>query len=243
VAVNELKTGFFGRAFPKVTLFLAISGTLSLSTRQKPGFFSRVEQCRMNELAIAPLEHRDIPAAARVLSLAMLSCPIHLAVFQGQDDKVRREQEWMFITLLRRYPGLVFVSRLAGQIVGVLRMKSCHGGRASGRAADEEALQDRAARVSHWQNVWAYHDPMQPHWHLGPVGVVPSHQGSGVGTALMRHFCHEVDARQAAAYLETDRSENVRFYQKFGFKPVNEIDIFDVKNYLMWRPSKESTVK
>ena len=39
---NELKTGFFGRAFPKITLFLAISGTLSLSTRQKPGFFSRV---------------------------------------------------------------------------------------------------------------------------------------------------------------------------------------------------------
>ena len=190
-----------------------------------------------NELTIAPLEHGDIPAAARVLCLAMLSCPIHLAVFQGQDDEVRREQEWMFIKLLRRYPGLVFVGRRAGQIVGVLRMRSCHGSRASGAAVNEGALKDRAARVSYWQNVWAYHDPKQPHWHLGPVGVVPSHQGSGVGTALMRYFCHQVDVRQAAAYLETDRPENVRFYQKFGFDLVNEIDIFGVKNYLMWRPA------
>jgi len=39
---NALKTGVFDRAFPEITLFLAISGTLSLSIRQKPGFFSGV---------------------------------------------------------------------------------------------------------------------------------------------------------------------------------------------------------
>ena len=37
---NALKPRFFDRAFPEITLFLATSGTLSLSIRQKPGFFS-----------------------------------------------------------------------------------------------------------------------------------------------------------------------------------------------------------
>ncbi len=67
------------------------------------------------------------------------------------------------------------------------------------------------------------------------MGVVPSRQGSGVGTALMQRFCLEVDVRKVAAFLETDRSTNVRFYQKFGFQMVKEVDIFEVKNYFMWR--------
>jgi ribosomal protein S18 acetylase RimI-like enzyme len=190
----------------------------------------------MNDLTISALQQRDISEAARVLSLAMLSCPIHVAVFQGQDAEVCRVQEQMFARLLRHYPGLVFVGKIDSRIVGVLRMKSCRGRQALHPEVDEKTLQDTASRLLHWQAVWDQHDPREPHWHLGPVGVVPSHQGSGVGTALMQRFCHEVDARQAAAFLETDRSRNVRFYQSFGFQVVNEIDIFQVKNYFMWRP-------
>jgi ribosomal protein S18 acetylase RimI-like enzyme len=190
----------------------------------------------MKDLTILLLEQGDIPEAARVLSLAMLSCPIHVAVFQGQDADVRRVQEQMFARLLRHYPGLVFVAKLDGKIVGVLRMKSCRGRQTSHPEADESTLKDTASRLSYWQAVWDQHDPQEPHWHLGPVGVVPLHQSSGIGTALMRRFCREVDAREAAAFLETDRSENVRFYRGFDFQVVDEIDIFHVKNYFMRRP-------
>jgi ribosomal protein S18 acetylase RimI-like enzyme len=68
---------------------------------------------------------------------------------------------------------------------------------------------------------------------------VPPRQGCGIGTALMGRFCREVDARQGAAYLETDQSRSVRFYQRFGFQVVDEVDIFEVKNYFMWRPPGE----
>ena len=190
----------------------------------------------MKDLTILPLDQEDIPEAARVLSLAMLSCPIHVAVYQGQDAEMRRLQEHMFARLLRHYPGLVFVAELDGQMVGVLRMKSCRGRQTSHPEADEGTLQDTASRLSYWQAVWDRHDPQEPHWHLGPVGVVPSHQGSGIGTALMRRFCHEVDTRKAAAFLETDQSGNVRFYRGFGFQVVDEVDIFGVKNYFMRRP-------
>jgi predicted N-acetyltransferase YhbS len=137
----------------------------------------------MTDLTISLLEQRDIPEAARVLSLAMVSCPIHVAVFQGQGDEVRRVQGSMFGRLLRHNPGLVFVGKLDGQIVGVLRMKSCSGGQASYPEADEDALRDTASRLEYWQTMWECHDPGEPHWHLGPVGVVPPRQGCGVGTA------------------------------------------------------------
>jgi predicted N-acetyltransferase YhbS len=76
------------------------------------------------------------------------------------------------------------------------------------------------------------------HWHLGPIGVLPSHQGLGIGSRLMARFCTEVDACQAKAFLETDLDKNVRFYGKFGFKVVSESEIFDVKSRYMLRTSR-----
>ena len=190
----------------------------------------------MSDLKISPLGKRDSSEAARVLSLAMVSCPIHVAVFQGQGEEVRHLQELMFEHMLRQRRGIVYVARLDGRIAGVLRMKSCHGHEASPPEDDEGSLHDTKSRLEYWQAVWAQYDPREPHWHLGPVGVLPPLQGSGVGAALMRHFCHEVEARQAAAFLETDQSRTVRFYQRFGFQVVDQVDIFGVRNYFMWRP-------
>jgi GNAT superfamily N-acetyltransferase len=158
----------------------------------------------MNNLLTSLLEQKDILDAARTLSLAMVSNPLHVAVFQGQGEEERQEIERMFKTLLRDFPGVVFLAKIKTQIVGVLRMKSCQRGQATNEIVDEEVLKDQGLRVSHWQNIWTRHDPKEPHWHLGPVGVLPSHQGSGIGTVLMQRFCREIDACKAAAYLETD---------------------------------------
>ena len=89
-----------------------------------------------------------------------------------------------------------------------------------------------------WQKEWARRDPSSLHWHLGPIGVLPSHQGSGVGTRLMERFCKEVDACQAKAYLETDLDKNIRFYEKFGFKLVAESEVLGIKNLFMARDPK-----
>ena len=191
----------------------------------------------MDDLTISALQGKDISAAAHVLSLAMVGCPIHIAVFQGQDEEVRRVQALMFDRMLRQRPGLVYVATLDRRVVGVLRLHECQGGQATEPQDDEAALQDTESRVAYWQAVWDYHDPREPHWHLGPVGVLPELQGSGIGTALMQRFCHEVDARQAAAFLETDQPGNVRFYRGFDFQLVEKLDIFGVRNYFMWRSS------
>jgi ribosomal protein S18 acetylase RimI-like enzyme len=93
-------------------------------------------------------------------------------------------------------------------------------------------------RKSIWFKEWAKHDPAEQHWHLGPIGVLPTHQGLGIGSILMERFCNEVDACKAKAYLETDLDKNVRFYEKFGFKVVSESEIFGVKNRYMLRDSQ-----
>jgi len=50
--------------------------------------------------------------------------------------------------------------------------------------------------------------------------------------ALVARF----DAAGEAAFLETDKPENVRFYARFGFEVVDEASPFGVRTWFMLRP-------
>jgi GNAT superfamily N-acetyltransferase len=189
-----------------------------------------METCR-----ISFLEKSNISEASRILSEAMLKVPNHIAIFQGQGEKERQIIEKMFFELLSDLPGITFLAWINKRIVGVMRMKSCAGSKVSNEHAQTEEVNNLDWRKSHWHNEWARRDPLNQHWHLGPVGVLPSHQGKGIGTKLLSRFCKEVDTCLAPAYLETDSDKNVRFYGRFGFQVVEETEIFDVKNSYMWR--------
>jgi ribosomal protein S18 acetylase RimI-like enzyme len=93
-------------------------------------------------------------------------------------------------------------------------------------------------RVVRWVGEWSRRDPADGHWHLGPVAVEPALQGQGIGRAMMADFCRRVDGRGAASYLETDKSENVRFYESFGYGVVAEAPVLGVANWFMLRPSR-----
>ena len=188
----------------------------------------------MASFQISFMQQRDIPEAANVLSRAMLNNPHHIGVFQGNGEKQRMGIENMFFDLLNDLPGIVFLVKKNEKIIGVMRMKSCIG-----KAIDDpfvfEDERDIKWRKSVWFREWAKRDPVEQHWHLGPIGVLPTHQGLGIGSLLMERFCKEVDACMAKAYLETDLDSNVRFYEKYGFKVVCESEIFGVKNRYMLR--------
>jgi predicted N-acetyltransferase YhbS len=195
----------------------------------------QINRIEMEKFKISFLEKSDISEASRVLSEAMLKVPLHIAVFQGHGEKERKIIEKMFFELLSDLPGITFLARINRQIVGVMRMKSCDGSKVSNEHTQTEDVNNLYWRKSNWHREWARHDPLNQHWHLGPVGVLPSHQGKGIGTKLLNRFCQEVDACLAPAYLETDTYKNVRFYERFGFQVVGETEIFDVKNRYMWR--------
>ncbi len=100
---------------------------------------------------------------------------------------------------------------------------------------------DAAQRVAQWFEIWAQYDPSGPHWHLGPIAVAVERQGNGIGSAMLRRFCEYADELGESTHLETDKAENVRLYERFGFRTRAEADIFGVKNYFMWRPARSGS--
>lgn len=189
----------------------------------------------MSNVTISFMEKSDIEEAAKVLGIAMLENPIHLAVYQNSDESTRIEIENDFKNLLREKPGIVFIAKEKQKIIGVMRMNSCSGKDGVNDEIETRDENNTDWRKKVWLNEWDRQDPNYQHWHLGPIGVLPTHHGIGVGSALMQRFCSEVDACRAKAFLETDKDVNVEFYKKFGFKTVYHALIFGVKTDFMLR--------
>ena len=191
----------------------------------------------MVDFHISFMERNDIQQAARVLSIAMLNNPLHVGVFMNNGERERLKIEKMFFELLMNSAGIVFIAKEIENIIGVMRMNSCIG-KAVKMPDVPKDENDTDWRKSVWFREWAMHDPVEQHWHLGPIAVLPTHQGVGIGSMLMKRFCKEVDACKAKAYLEADLDENVRFYENFGFKVVSESKIFGVKNRYLLRKTQ-----
>jgi ribosomal protein S18 acetylase RimI-like enzyme len=91
------------------------------------------------------------------------------------------------------------------------------------------------ARVGRWLSTWAQHDPDEPHVHLGPFAVDMHLQRRGIGSLVMAEHCRRLDAAGHVGYLETDKPENVPFYERFGYKVVGEATVLSVPNWFMRR--------
>lgn len=59
------------------------------------------------------------------------------------------------------------------------------------------------------------------HWHLWLLGVDPSRQGQGVGSALVRSVLTQADEEGIACYLDTTLERNLAFYRRHGFEVVH----------------------
>jgi GNAT superfamily N-acetyltransferase len=60
------------------------------------------------------------------------------------------------------------------------------------------------------------------HLYLSTLGVEPSRQGQGLGSALIRSMLERADAEGLPCYLETCQPRNIPLYQKHGFKIMIE---------------------
>lgn len=69
-------------------------------------------------------------------------------------------------------------------------------------------------------NAIAKQHPKEPHWYLFLLVADPEVQRRGVGTQLLSDALTEVDQEGVAAYLETQKSDNLAYYQRFGFELV-----------------------
>ena len=69
-----------------------------------------------------------------------------------------------------------------------------------------------------------YH-PSEPHWYLPLMGVDPSQQGKGFGSALLQHTLIQVDRDNHLAYLESSNPRNISLYKRHGFDLLGTIQI------------------
>lgn len=87
-----------------------------------------------------------------------------------------------------------------------------------------------------WISIWATHDPDETHVHLGPLAVDAHVQGQGIGSPIVQEHWRRLDRTSEVGYHETDKPEDVRFYERFGFEVIGEEPVLGVPNRFMRRP-------
>ena len=198
----------------------------------------------LERLEIGAAEPTEIEAVVGVISRGMRDNPTHVAALGEDPDRREKKVRRIFSSVLPVMGhSLILARHPDGTILGVLGMAAPGRCQANGKQKMKLSLGllplgPRAlSRSLRWVGTWEKSDPKERHWHLGPVAVDAHLQGMGIGTKLMRVFCAQMDAAGEVAYLETDKPENVRFYERFGFEVVGEQEVIGVPNWYMARPA------
>jgi ribosomal protein S18 acetylase RimI-like enzyme len=106
-------------------------------------------------------------------------------------------------------------------------------GRSLVEATGDEAS---AARMAEVLGLLDEHHPSEPCWYLAFVGVDPSSQGEGIGSALLSVVLAQADIDSVPAYLDASCPESQRLYERHGFRTMRELTVSDCPPfYAMWR--------
>ena len=73
-----------------------------------------------------------------------------------------------------------------------------------------------------------------PYIHLLIMGVSQEFQGKGFGGKLLRALIEKAETERKPVYLETQKEENVNFYEKYGFSVKKKIILPEPLNLPMW---------
>lgn len=110
-----------------------------------------------------------------------------------------------------------------------------------------QAFKDLAAEIGSaaMDRLTAYEDtceqmePDAPHYYLGMIGVLPTHQGKGYARLLIEHLHNVVDKNPESAgiCLNTEKANNVPLYRYLGYEVIGEAEVGPLHTWCMFRPS------
>lgn len=182
-------------------------------------------------MKVIPLPHttESITIAAETLSRAFFSDPLWVFVFP-EPRKRKRNLSTIFRFMLRygcRYGNVVldeaasavaiwFPSSHAqpnlftALILGAISLPLKLHFNALSLLIKIERIQNRIRRrlVPH------------PHYYLSLLGVAPEKQKTGIGSLLVHQVLTNIASFRLPVYLETVNKNNLRFYQRLGFKEL-----------------------
>jgi ribosomal protein S18 acetylase RimI-like enzyme len=73
-----------------------------------------------------------------------------------------------------------------------------------------------------------------PYIHLLIMGVSEEFQGKGFGGKLLRALIEKAETEKKSIYLETQKEDNITFYEKYGFSVKKKIILPEPLNLPMW---------
>jgi ribosomal protein S18 acetylase RimI-like enzyme len=199
---------------------------------------------------VRDLRRSEIDAAVGLLARGMRDNPLHVAAYGADPERRRRSIERTFSTLFRVFGAQQPICAIDGgtlvAVTGVAPAGTCQPTTVQAQRlrsmSNLLAIGPSAAmRVTKWLSAWADRDPDQAHSHLGPLAVDAHLQGRGIGSKLMSEYCLRLDARREASYLETDKRENVHFYERHGYTVIAQADVIGVPNWFMVRQPQRPT--
>jgi ribosomal protein S18 acetylase RimI-like enzyme len=199
----------------------------------------------LDDLEIRRMAAADMGAVCEVMGLAFADNPSTLANVRGDRDTARRVmQEAVRVAKFGRTWSYALVAVRGGAVVGALNAAEwphCQLGiaeKVKTAPAMARIMKTALPRAFTMMSRREAHDPHEPHWHIGPIGVRPELQGEGVGKALLKTFLTTVDEQELPAFLETDVDRNVKLYEGFGFTVMDREDIVGIDTRFMWRDAR-----
>ena len=131
-----------------------------------------------------------------------------------------------------------FVRAFAGHAITNGTLQVTEGGAAlwiaPGDEPDEAAIGEVVERTipdARNEDVFSVFEAMdefhidEPHWYLPLMGVIPSRQGRGLGSALMHRVLQICDSEGVPAYLEATTDRSRVLYIRHGFKGLGKIEV------------------
>ncbi len=175
---------------------------------------------------IRSVDRAEAPRAVSVQLMAFSSDPIMRWMWPEPHEYVRH-----FPVLVRGFGGRAFENGTA-HVTGDFRGGSLWlppgvtpDGDALERLFKETVAEPKRSEVASILEQMGEAHPHEPHWHLAFVGVDPTHQGQGIGAALLRYALARIDQRHLHSYLESSNPANLPLYQRHGFEVIREIRV------------------
>jgi GNAT superfamily N-acetyltransferase len=189
----------------------------------------------------------DLDEVVALLTVTFLNTPFHRYIAPELHERLR------FLEASYRYRishGLevndIDVATLDGEITGVMSWSPpvllTPAATPAGSAMDEAlsfcsaGLRERFSAF--FTQLSRVRDEViqQPYWSLGPIAVLPKHQGKGIGSLLLREKLRQIDGERLPCFLATQDAGNVPLYEHFGFRLIRQDPIAQaVTHYTMLR--------
>jgi ribosomal protein S18 acetylase RimI-like enzyme len=191
---------------------------------------------------VRDLRRSETEASVALLARGMRDNPLNVAVYGSDPERRQRSLERTFSTLFRVFEAQQPICALDGgmlvAVTGVAPAGTCQPTTLQRLRSLPSMIAiglGPATRVLKVLAAWGERDPDQPHSHLGPLAVDKHLQGRGIGSQVMNQYCRRLDLSSEVGYLETDKRENVPFYERHGYAVIDQADVIGVPNWFMIR--------